>query len=145
MRLHASRFSVRAERALQRLARWVRGGRAPAPAPRLSVQPGFPPIIERDALGNAKGGIRTPQIDVAIAALSGVGQPVGSPCSRFGTTIAFDAATLAPLYPDHRSYVGAVKRETRRAVKRGFLLAIDAEEIRRAAASSGIGRAPSGA
>jgi hypothetical protein len=126
--------------ALQQLVRWVRSGRAPAQAPPLSVQPGSPPIIERDALGNALGGFRTPQIDVPIAALSGVGQPVGSACGRFGTTIAFDVATLASLYPDHRSYVDAVNRATKRAVNRGALLAIDARAIRRAAAASGIGR-----
>jgi len=126
--------------ALQRLARWVQSGRGPAPAPPLSLQPGFLPFLDRDALGNTFGGIRTPQVDAPIAALSGVGQPVGSACSRFGTTIAFDAATLASLYPNHRSYVRAVSRATKRAVRRGFLLAIDARSVRRAAASSDIGR-----
>jgi Alpha/beta hydrolase domain len=126
--------------ALQRLARRVRSGRGPASAPPLSVQPGSPPIIERDPLGNALGGIRTPQVDVPIAALSGTGQTVGGACSRFGTTLAFDAATLASLYPDHRSYVRAVNHATKRAVRRGFLLATDARAIRRAAASSSIGR-----
>ena len=126
--------------ALRRLARWVRSGRSPASPPPLSVRPGLPPIIERDPLGNAVGGIRTPQVDVPIAALSGIGQPAGSACSRFGTTIAFDAATIASLYPDHRSYVSAVNRAAKRAVRRGVLLAIDAKAIRRAATSSSIGR-----
>src|SRR5262249_51476321 len=80
---------------LRPLPRWVRRGRAPASTPPLSVRPGFPPTIEHDPLGNAVGGIRTPQIDVPIAVLSGIGQPVGSACSRFGTTIAFDSVTLA--------------------------------------------------
>jgi hypothetical protein len=126
--------------ALRRLARWVRSGRSPASPPPLSVRPGLPPIIERDPLGNAVGGIRTPQVDVPIAALSGIGQPAGSACSRFGTTIAFDAATIASLYPDHRSYVSAVNRAAKRAVRRGVLLAIDAKAIRRVATSSSIGR-----
>jgi Alpha/beta hydrolase domain len=126
--------------ALRQLARWVRSGRAPAPAPPLSVQPGFPPSIDRDPLGNALGGIRTPQVDVPIAVLSGIGQPAGSACGRFGTTIAFDAARLASLYPNHRSYVRGVNRATKRAIRRGFLLTIDARAIRRAAAASNIGR-----
>jgi hypothetical protein len=126
--------------ALRQLARWVRSGRSPASAPPLSVRPGFPPIIERDPLGNAVGGIRTPQADVPIAALSGTGQTIGSACSRFGTTIAFDAATIASLYPDHRSYVAAVNRAAKRAVRLGVLLAIDAKAIRRASISSSIGR-----
>jgi hypothetical protein len=126
--------------ALRRLARWVQSGRRPAPAPPLSVQPGSPPSIDRDPLGNALGGIRTPQVDVPIAVLSGSGQPAGSACSRFGTTLALDAASLASLYPNHRSYVRAVNRATKRAIRRGFLLAIDAKAVRRAAASSDIGR-----
>jgi hypothetical protein len=126
--------------ALRRLARWVRSGRRPPPTPPLSVQPGSPPSIERDALGNARGGIRTPQIDVPIAVLSGVGQPVGSPCSRFGTTIAFDTATLRSLYPNHRAYVRAVKRAAQRAIRRGVLLTADAKAVRRAAAASDVAR-----
>jgi Alpha/beta hydrolase domain len=128
--------------ALSRLARWIRSGRSPGSTPPLSVRPGFPPVIERDTLGNAVGGIRTPQVDVPIAALSGTGQPVGSPCSRFGTTIAFDAATLASLYAAHRSYVRAVNRATKLAIRRGVLLPVDARAIRHAAATSGVGRKP---
>ena len=66
--------------------------------------------------------------------------PVGSPCARFGTTIAFDEATLASLHPDHRSYVTAVRRAAKRAVLQGVLLAPDAAAIRRAAAASDVGR-----
>jgi hypothetical protein len=95
--------------------------------------------MERDALGNAVGGIRTPQIDAPIAALSGIGQPQGSPCTRLGTTIPFDAATIASLYPDHRSYVRAVDFAAKRAIRRGVLLAVDAKAIRRAAATSSVG------
>jgi hypothetical protein len=126
--------------ALERLARWVRTGRSPAPAPPLSVRPGRSPSIDLDPLGNAIGGIRTPQVDVPIAALSGVGQPLGSPCTRFGTTIAFDAATLTSLYPSHRSYVRAVDRAAKRAIRGGFVLAVDAKAIRRAAVESDVGR-----
>jgi hypothetical protein len=125
--------------ALRGLVGWIKSGRAPASAPPLLVAPGVPPLIRRDRLGNALGGIRTPQVDVPIAVVSGTGQPVGSACNRFGTTIAFDAATLASLYPDHRSYVAAVNRATKRAVRRGWILSADAKAIRRAAASSGIG------
>ena len=125
--------------ALHRLAGWARHERAPASAVPLVVDPGFPPRIRRDDLGNAFGGIRTPQVDVPIAALSGSGQTLDA-CERFGTTIAFDAATLARLYPDHRSYVAAVRRATKRAVERGWLLRIDAGAIRRAATASAIGR-----
>src|SRR5262249_23980357 len=119
--------------ALRQLARWVRTGQSPAPAPPLSVHSGAPPLLELDPFGNAVGGIRTPQVDVPVAVLSGIGQPDRSACTRVGTTIAFDAATIASLYPDHRSYVAAVDRAARRAVARGVLIAVDATAIRRAA------------
>lgn len=125
--------------ALRSLVAWVRRGRSRASPPPLSVQPGVPPVLERDALGNAVGGIRTPAVDAPIAAFSGVGQEVGSSCTRLGTTIAFDAATLQSLYPDSRTYLDAVRRAARRATRLGFLLAIDARAIRRAAAESGVG------
>ena len=126
--------------ALRALARWIRTGRAPASTAPLSVRPGDPPVIEYDRLGNAVGGVRSPQVDVPIAVLSGIGQDVGSPCTRFGTTIRLDEATLASLYPDHRAYVSAVRRAAKRALRRGVLLAPDAAAIRRAAAASDVGR-----
>ena len=93
--------------ALYRLHRWSRAGRAQgASAPRLEIT-GDPPTIARDAHGNALGGIRTAQVDVPVAALSGLGQSGGAFCSIFGTTTPFDAATLATLYPSHEAYVSA--------------------------------------
>ena len=125
--------------ALARLDRWVRSGREPATADRLDVVAGSPPVIQRDARGNALGGIRTAQVDVPVARLSGLGQTGSSFCSLFGTTQPFDAPTLATLYPKHRDYVRAVARATTSAVRKGFLLPIDARAIRTAAAASSIG------
>jgi hypothetical protein len=128
--------------AIRTLARWVAHGRAPRSAPLLAVQPGTPPTLERDALGNAQGGIRTPPVDAPIAVVTGTGQTVGGPCSRLGTTIVLDAAALAGLYADHGAYVRAVRRAARRAVRAGFLLPLDARAIRRAAAESEVGASP---
>lgn len=126
--------------ALARLDRWVRTGRAPRQsAPRLDVVAGTPPVIQRDPRGNALGGIRTPVVDVPIAALSGLGQTGSSFCGLFGTTVPFDAATLAALYPTHDTYVSAVGKASRAAVKAGFLLRPDARAIREAAAASNVG------
>ncbi len=125
--------------ALRRLNRWVRTGRVRGgpTSPRLQVDPG--PTIARDALGNALGGIRTPQVDVPIAALSGLGQSGGSFCGLFGTTVPFDATTLAALYPTHDPYVQAIVRAARHAVRAGFVTRIDATAIKAAAAASSIG------
>jgi hypothetical protein len=122
--------------ALQKLERWVQKG-IPAPrAPRLEVAGGE---IVRDERGNALGGIRTPQLDVPVAALSGLGQMGSAFCFLFGTTAPFDEATLAALYPSHEGYVAAVRRAARAAVRRGFLLRTDAKAIVAAAEASSVG------
>lgn len=124
--------------AMAALDKWVRGGDAPPIAPRLEVdEDNFEFIL--DAFGNVRGGIRTPYVDVPIATLSGLGQGGGSFCSLFGTTVLFDAGTLASLYPDHDTYVSAVNESTDRAVEAGFILEPDAQLIKTAAAASGIG------
>ena len=128
--------------ALRRLNRWVRKGKVSGEpiAPRLEVSPGPPPEIVRDAFGNALGGIRTPQVDVPIATLSGSGQPPGDTfCRLFGTTVPFDPATLASLYPTHDGYVKAITRSARQAVREGFIIRIDSSAIKAAAKDSDIG------
>ena len=121
------------------LDRWVRTGKPPARAPRLQVAAGPPPAIMRDARGNALGGIRTPQVDVPIAAFTGE-QEGSIICRLLGTTTLFDAATLASLYPSHRAYVAAFDRATTRTVRAGFLRKPDAKLLRQWAAASDVGR-----
>jgi hypothetical protein len=128
-----------AKAAIHQLDKWVRTGIGPTAADRLEIA-GNPPAFVLDALGNVKGGIRTPYVDVPIAKLSGLGQPEMSiVCSLFGTTQLFDAATLATLYPDHDTYVKAVENSTDAAVQAGFLMPEDGELIKAAAAASDIG------
>ncbi len=137
--------------AVRQLHRWARANKQTlrgGHAPRLEVTAGSPPVIQRDALGNALGGIRTAQVDVPVATLSGLGQSGGSFCGLFGTTVPFDDATLAQLYPSHEEYVRRVVRATRKAVRAGFILPADATAIRLAAIASDIGQpssSPSGA
>ena len=128
-----------AKAAIHQLDKWVRTGVGPTVADRLDIA-GDPPAFVLDALGNAKGGIRTPYVDVPIAKLSGLGQPtVPIITSLFGTTKLFDRATLSKLYPDHRFYVKAVDNSTDAAVHAGFLMPEDGELIKAAAAASDIG------
>jgi hypothetical protein len=124
--------------ALAALNQWVVHGTPPPLAPRLEVTLGSTPRIMRDANGNALGGIRTPQVDVPIAAFSGDGK--GSVlCLLFGTTMVFDDAMLAALYPDHNTYVSAFDDAADRAVQAGFILPPDADLMKAAAAASDIG------
>ena len=120
------------------LDRWVRTRKPPARAPRLRVAAGPPRTITRDARGNARGGIRTPQVDVPIAAFTGE-QNGSIICGLLGTTTLFDATTLASLYPSHRAYVARFDTATRNAVRAGVLLKADAKLLRRWAAGSDVG------
>ena len=125
--------------ALSQLDRWVRFGTPAAIAPRLQVSAGPPAALVLDEHGNALGGIRTPQVDVPVATLSGLGQTGTALCVLFGTTTPFDAATLATLYPTHQRYVRAVRKAAKAAVGAGFVLRKDSRAIIRAAAASDVG------
>jgi Alpha/beta hydrolase domain len=114
------------QRAFDALDRWTRGDAAPPEAARLEVD-GDALIV--DDLGNGRGGVRTPWVDAPTAVLSGLGQP-GDLTQLFGTTRAFDAATLTAQYPGGRAeFVRRFQDATRTAVDAGFLLAVDAPEI----------------
>jgi hypothetical protein len=122
--------------AVAQLDRWVRKRKPARRAPRLEVE-GDAYVL--DAQGNVKGGIRSPAVDAPILTLSGLGQTGGAFCRLFGTTVALDPAVLQTLYPSHGAYVKAVKRSAKRAVRKGFLLKLDANAIVAAAAASDVG------
>jgi hypothetical protein len=76
------------------------------------------------------GGVRTPAVDVPIAALSGEAPPgVSVLCSLFGSTVHFDDATLVELYGDKQRYVAAYTRSLDETIDRGFLRASDRAEL----------------
>jgi Alpha/beta hydrolase domain len=116
--------------AIDALNRWVTKGELPPVAPRLEVT-GPPETAVRDRFGNALGGIRTPQLDVPVATLSGVGNTSASGpfCGLFGVTTPFTPEQLNELYPTERSFTKPFAAATRSAVKAGFLLREDAREI----------------
>ena len=118
----AASFSVQ-NAAASHLERWVRGGKPPPKAPRL-VMAGKK--IVRDEHGIAKGGIRTPIVDVPVAANTGARNVGGRFCDLFGTIAPLDASTLASLYASHDSYVSKFNRSADATVAAGFWLAPDA-------------------
>ena len=78
--------------AVNALDNWIRTGEAPASRPLLDINNG---AFALDAKGNATGGIRTPQVDVPVATLSGLGQTGSAFCGLFGTTVTPPAGTFA--------------------------------------------------
>jgi hypothetical protein len=116
----------------------VRDGTVPPTAPHLEATAGPPIAITRDDNGNALGGVRTPQVDVPIAAFTGEQPNATVLCTLFGTTTPFDATMLAALYPTHDAYVSAFDAATDRAVEGGFVLAPDADLMKQAAAEADV-------
>ena len=112
------------------LERWVRDGTAPPKAPRLASKGDE---LVRDEHGIARGGIRTPLVDVPLSTNTGLENKGGTFCFLFGTTAPFDAATLASLYPSHDAFVTRFARSADRAVKAGYWLAPNAKSFTTAA------------
>ena len=119
---------------LRALERWVAEGLAPPRAERLQVRgDGF----ATDEHGVARGGVRTPWVDVPAAVLSGLGQSGAGFAFLFGTTRPLDAAALASLYPGGRDeYLVRFGAALTEAIDAGFLLEDDRTEIEELAAAS---------
>ena len=120
--------------AIHSLDQWVRTGTPPVSMPKLDNKADLTGF-NLDAQGNALGGIRTPYVDVPLAALSGIGQEGGSFCGLFGTTRSFTADELTALYPTAEDFIAKWNAATDAAVESGAILAVDAEHIKAAGAS----------
>jgi Alpha/beta hydrolase domain len=122
--------------ALAQFVRWASDGTAPPPAPRLEQDPGRPGFLVDEA-GIARGGIRTPWVDVPAAVLSGLGQSGETFALLFGRTEPFDEQALAERYPGGRpEYLERFEVALDATVSAGFLLDDDRSEILGVAAAS---------
>jgi hypothetical protein len=137
--------------ALAALTRWVRDGVAPpqSPAIELGSDPAAPDPIVRDAHGNAKGGIRLPEVEAPTATVDGGANttaqeaaPGGARnfCFLFGRTKLFDAAALKSLYATHDAFVRKFNAAADALVKDGYWLAPEATAAKKAAQESAVGR-----
>jgi Alpha/beta hydrolase domain len=134
--------------ALHALARWVRDGVVPTQSP--AVQIGDPtaadPIV-RDAFGNAKGGIRLPELEAPTAKLDGQRNDVANPspgvqnfCFLFGHTVPFDADTLKSLYKTHDAFVKKFSDAVDALVRDGYWLKPEGDAAKKAAAVAMVGQ-----
>jgi hypothetical protein len=120
--------------ALAQLRGWVSEGQPP-PSGRPIEMLGEQPV--RDEHGIARGGVRTPWVDVPIARTSGAGGDGSTMESIFGSGEPFDASTLQRLYPDGvQEYVRCFTASLDATIQSGFLLAADREEILQLAAAT---------
>jgi hypothetical protein len=122
--------------ALAHLTQWASGGEAPPGAPRLDVD-GEGTGFRLDERGLARGGIRTPWVEVPAAVMGGLGQSGESFAMLFGRTEPFDDATLSTLYPGgEKDYLERFEASLDDSIAAGFLLKEDREEILAVAAAS---------
>jgi hypothetical protein len=123
------------------LERQVRGHVRPPPGKPISLVDG---TIERDAFGNAIGGLRLPELELPVATylpsnvvdeenIPAILQPalplLNLFCNLAGSIFPFDEATLAALYPSQAKFVQRYRQYLRNLVARRYLLEEDAEKL----------------
>lgn len=124
---------------------WVRDGILPPTAPRIAfvdTDPGagVSLAIDRDAFGNARGGLRLSEHSVPTARNGAPNTGNSLFCGLFGLHLPFSDAQLAALYRTHGQYVSQVARANNSNVRAGFLLPVDSEESTEIAAESVFGK-----
>jgi hypothetical protein len=106
----------------------VRTGDAPPKAPRFAID-ATTRKYRRDAVGNVRGGIRTPLVDAPVDVLSGESPGGSVVCILFGSTTPLTAEQLSARYPSRAAYRRAYRAAAARAVASGFVLADDLPDL----------------
>lgn len=111
--------------AVRHLDTWARGGAAPPSAPVLeTTADGF--VLDEHGL--ARGGLRTPVVEVPTQVLSGRAWPGASiGIGLFGSTTPL--AGVADLYASVDDYLAAYAAATDAAIAAGFVLAEDRDAV----------------
>jgi len=127
--------------AFDNLVRWIEHGVAPPRAARIALATdGATP--ERDADGNALGGVRSVFVDVPTASIMPTslapGGVVKNPCAYVGYQLDLSPDRLRQLYRTHAGYVAQVTKDTKRLVRERFLLPVDARALVTAAENSNV-------
>jgi Alpha/beta hydrolase domain len=108
---------------------WAKSGTLPPRAPRIALDANLE--IQRDANGNALGGLRMPYIDAPLAGHWGYMTPYGMGGVR-GYKRPFSPDTFSTLYPSNASYVGKFEAATDKLMAGRWILAEDAEAMKAA-------------
>lgn len=106
--------------ALHQLDRWVRTGEPPPVTPRFAFD--STGTLAKDEHGNTRGGIRMPPVKVPVATY------LTTACGLGGITAPFTDAQVQALYPTFGDYQRRMHAATDRAVRRGWLLPVDARD-----------------
>lgn len=114
------------EAARHHVRRWAQDGTPPPIQPRIDIE-GDPPLIVRDELGLATGGIRLPQVEVPLAVHSAAPMGVDVVSWLSGSSRPLTEKQLAARYPDRATYQHQFEEAAHGAVGAGVLLPRDAE------------------
>lgn len=127
-----------AQAAIAALTTWVRTGEAAPTAPPIEMDEAQLPQPILDPYGLAKGGLRTPWVDVPLARTSGDGDLADDAMSAiFGSGEPFDEATVRRLYPGGcGQYLDSFTAALDTAIRSGFILRADRAEILELAAAT---------
>lgn len=143
--INAAPLHAVAKAGLRALTHWVREGVAPPQSPVIEVSDltAADPVV-RDRHGNAKGGIRLPEMEAPTARMDGLRNDVAgqgqSFCGLYGHTMPLGPDALASLYPTHEAFVKQFSRAADELERQGYWLKPEADQARKAAAESRIGR-----
>jgi hypothetical protein len=133
--LNAGGMYASLQAALSHLEAWALEGTEPPKFDTLDTTGSGDGIeLARDEHGNATGGVRTPIVEVPLAA--NIGDDTNTPgfCRVFGQSRPFDAATVASLYPGgSEDYVAAFNTAVDQALDGGVWLQPEADNFRDAA------------
>ena len=118
--------------ALRGMVLWLREGALPASMPRISMTGDENAPIERDDLGNALGGIRTPELEAPVASYRGErSEDLSNPNWLDGMTIPLEESELTRRYPNANDRIERWHKAVDHLIEKGLVLPEDAEALRR--------------
>jgi hypothetical protein len=131
--------------ALKQLYLWAEEGIAPAEAARIEMD--IVDIVSTpssDDAGNARGGVRSPFVDVPLVRYQVVAGGAGLTCAFIGTEAALPADVLASRYGDARTYLEQFTASLDATIAAGFLLESDRAQVLEDAAAKAEALFPAG-
>jgi hypothetical protein len=115
--------------ALMNLDQWVRKGVAPPHEERMLVTDGPMPALVLDEYGHAKGGVRSPWVDVPTATYTTTSPGPGT-CAELGHTIPFTADRIKALYSTPQDYSKKVTADVDALVKGHWFTESDGKKMK---------------
>jgi hypothetical protein len=109
---------------------WLSDGTPPPTQPRIRFRSEGTPDIERDAYGNAIGGIRLPELEAPVAEYHGRDETAEGLGALYGWARPFSAEEIRSLYPSAEAYLKTWLSAVDTLVATGALRPEDAEAYR---------------